>query len=113
FFFPDDSKFSFESFEIRAPGDSAVFQKGRTDQLGRVALLPDRPGPWKVRVYSDDGHGADVTVEVASDRALRNYSRSLFDRYARAFTGAGFILGIFGLIQLGKSLTKKKQKEER
>jgi nickel transport protein len=109
FFFPDESKFSFENFEIMAPGDSMVFQKGRTDALGRVLLAPDRPGAWRVRVFSDDGHGADVTVDVDAARTLKTYSRSLFDRYSRAFAGAGFILGAFGFINLFNSLLKRRK----
>ena len=108
FFFPDNSKFSYENFEIRAPGEAAIFQKGRTDRLGRVALLPERPGIWHVRVFSEDGHGADVEVNVGPNQTVTNYSRSLFDRYSRVFVGAGFIFGFFGLLILIPHLYKKR-----
>ena len=113
FFFPDNSKFSYENFEIRAPGEAAIFQKGRTDRLGRVALLPDRQGIWRVRVFSDDGHGADVEVNVGPNQTVTNYSRSLFDRYSRVFVGAGFIFGSFGLLILIPHLYKKRITHEK
>jgi nickel transport protein len=107
FFFPDNSKFSYEEFEIKAPGDSIIFQKGHTDRLGRIALMPDRPGVWRVRVFSEDGHGAIVKVDVGTNQILKDYSRSLFDRYSRVMTGAGIILGIFGIIMLVQEFNKK------
>lgn len=110
FFFSDDSKFSFENFEVRAPGDSGIFQRGRTDRLGRVVLAPDRPGTWQVRVHSEDGHGTEVGVNVGPDGALAAYSRSFFDRYSRTFTGAGFILGAFGLYNLFNALYRQRKK---
>lgn len=113
FFFPDNSKFSYEEFEIKAPGDSIIFQKGHTDKLGRIALMPDRPGIWKVRVYSVDGHGATVKVDVGPNQILKDYSRSLYDRYSRIMTGAGIILGLFGIIMLVQQLNKKGIKDEK
>lgn len=107
FFFPDNSKFSYEDFEIKAPGDSIIFQKGHTDRLGRIVFLPDRPGIWQVRVFSADGHGATVKVDVGPNQILKDYSRSLFDRYSRGMTGAGIILGIFGIIMLVQQHNKK------
>lgn len=113
FFFPDNSKFSYEEFEIKAPGDSIIFQKGHTDRLGRIALMPDRPGIWQVRVFSVDGHGATVKVDVGLNQILKDYSRSLFDRYSRVMTGAGIILGIFGIIMLVQQLNKKGIRNEK
>ena len=106
-FFSDNSKFSYEHFEIFAPGERTVFQKGFTDKLGRVALLPDRPGTWRIRTFSEDGHGANVKVEVGPNQILKNYSRSPFDRYSRVFTGAGLIFGIFGFIIVIQQLKRK------
>jgi nickel transport protein len=106
-FFADNSKFSYEHFEIFSPGEKTVFQKGFTDKLGRIALMPDKPGTWGIRTFSEDGHGAEVKVEVGPNQILKNYSRSLYDRYSRVFTGAGLIFGIFGFIIIMQQLKGK------
>lgn len=61
----DGQPFSFESFEVYGPGDRAPHQIGRTDKHGRVSFVPDRPGDWTVKVWSEDGHGLTATVAVA------------------------------------------------
>lgn len=46
--------------------DGAVFANGVTDADGRASFKPDRPGAWRVRVASGDGHGAVVNVDVTA-----------------------------------------------
>jgi hypothetical protein len=46
--------------------DGAVFASGVTDAGGQVSFLPDRPGAWRVRVASADGHGAVVNVDLTT-----------------------------------------------
>lgn len=46
--------------------DGAVFASGVTDADGRASFRPDRPGAWRVRVASGDGHGAVVNVDVTA-----------------------------------------------
>ena len=57
FFFGDNMAFSYESYEIYAPNESIPFQTGRTDKLGRISLLPDREGVWRIKIFSESGHG--------------------------------------------------------
>lgn len=61
----DGLPFSFESYEVFGPDDRAPHQIGRTDKHGRVSFVPDRPGDWTVKVWSEDGHGLTATVAVA------------------------------------------------
>jgi nickel transport protein len=59
-------------FEVYPPEGERPWSTGMTDGQGAVVFLPDRPGPWRVRVWSEEGHGADLTVEVgAAGRPLR------------------------------------------
>lgn len=98
FYFPDNTKFSYESFEIYKNNSKTPFQVGRTDALGRAVFCPDESGEWIVKTFSEDGHGKMVKVYV--DNATATSTPSLFDRYKKLFVGAGFILGIFGLIEI-------------
>jgi len=65
-FFPDGEPLAYAPFELYSPADPAVaHQKGRTDRAGYVAFVPNAPGPWRVKVFDDTGHGLDL--EVPSD----------------------------------------------
>lgn len=46
--------------------DGAVFANGVTDAGGLVSFKPARPGAWRVRVASGDGHGAVVNIDVTA-----------------------------------------------
>lgn len=98
FYFPDNTKFSYENFEIYKNGSKTPFQVGRTDALGRAVFCPDESGEWIVKAFSEDGHGKIVKVYV--DNAKATSTSSLFDRYEKLFVGIGFILGIFGLTEI-------------
>lgn len=100
----DGSAFSYESFEVFRPGETTPFQIGRSDALGRVSFLPDRAGEWRVRVFSEDGHGADLRVSAspAGDRAA-DRSPPPANRASRIVLGLGVILGVFGTWSLIRS----------
>jgi nickel transport protein len=98
FFFPDGSDFSFESYEVYRAGDELPFQVGRTDEKGRVAFLPDRAGTWRVKAFSKDGHGADLSFSTAVGGGVRDPDRPLLDRHLRIVVGVSVIFGLFGLV---------------
>ena len=106
FFFGDGSPFSYEQFEVYREGESTPFQTGRTDALGRMTLLPDRAGKWRIKVHSEDGHGAELTLPLDEQRRVDSVSQPFFARYAPLLTGLGIILGTFGLISLLMRKTK-------
>jgi nickel transport protein len=49
--------------------DGTLHQTGRSDRLGRVAFVPDRPGPWRIEIADAAGHQAAKTFEIGPDRA--------------------------------------------
>ena len=100
FSFGDGSPFSYEQFEVYREGESTPFQTGRTDALGRMTLLPDRAGTWRIKVHSEDGHGAELTLPLDEQRRVDSVPQPFFARYAPLLTGLGIILGTFGLISL-------------
>jgi nickel transport protein len=99
-FFADGNEFSFESYEVYHAGEEIPFQVGRTDALGRLVFRPDRAGTWRVKVFSEDGHGADLSLTTGVQGAVESADRSLFERHSRLVVGVSIIFGIFGLVSL-------------
>lgn len=96
----EGTPFAFESYEIYREGEEAPVQVGQTDHRGRIAFLPDRAGRWRVKAFSEDGHGLDFTLETDERQALREEGKPLYERYQRIAVGLAVILGIFGLLML-------------
>ena len=99
-FFADGNEFSFEGYEVYRAGEEIPFQVGRTDAHGRVVFLPDRAGAWRVKAFSEDGHGAEISLTTGAQGAIESADRSLFERYSRLVVGVSIIFGIFGLVSL-------------
>jgi len=103
FHFADGSPFSYESFEVTKPGEKIPFQVGRTDAEGRVVFVPDVDGEWRVRVFSEDGHGADFAVDVAAAREGGGTDvggAAALPRPVRVLVGLAVIFGVFGTLSL-------------
>ena len=100
--------FSFERYEVFGPGDRAPYQVGRSDRAGLVSFVPDRPGDWTVKIWSEDGHGLTATVAV-EDHQTRSPERGQGAGLNR-FGGA--VLGVVGILVLGliiASITRRRR----
>jgi nickel transport protein len=93
----DGAPFSFESCEVTPPAGDAPAQVGRTDHLGRVVFLADRPGDWRVRVVAQDGHGIDLTVPVGADLLPTRNRATGPTRPVDLVTGVSLLFGLFGV----------------
>ena len=100
FFFADGSDFSFESYEVYRAGHEVPFQVGRTDLKGRVVFLPDRAGTWRIKVFSEDGHGADISFSTGAKGESGDAERPFLERHLRILVGVSVIFGVFGLASL-------------
>ena len=100
FFFADGKDFSFESYEVYRAGEEVPFQVGRTDQKGRVVFLPDRAGTWRIKAFSEDGHGADLSFSTGAKGVGGDASQPLLERHLRIVVGVSVIFGLFGLVSL-------------
>ena len=98
--FGGGEEFSFETYEIYRTGEEIPFQVGRTDVKGRLVFLPDRPGTWRVKAFSEDGHGVDISVTTDAKGGVEGATEPPLDRHARIIVGVALIFGIFGLISL-------------
>jgi nickel transport protein len=97
--YADGSPFSYESAEVFRPAESIPFLAGRTDANGRLAFVPDRAGEWRVRAFSEDGHGGDFTVSAGGD-GTAPAGRSPLGAFERVAVGVALLFGIFGIWSL-------------
>ena len=97
--FADGEPFSFEAFEVYAAGSDKPFAVGRTDAQGRAVFMPPEAGEVRLRAFAADGHGVDLKFDPPrGGEAVAAAAPE--DRGAKLLFGAGFLLGLFGLIQL-------------
>jgi len=101
----DGSPFSYELAEVYRPAESVPFLAGRTDANGRLAFVPDRAGDWRVRAFSEDGHGGDFTVATGGEGGTPARSEGLGTLGGFA-VGLSILFGAFGLWSL---FVRKKQ----
>jgi nickel transport protein len=103
-FYADSTPFDFHQYEVYRDGEDLPFQVGQTDALGRVVFVPDQEGTWRLRAFSEDGHGADFTFETDAETdaggAAVQSDQPLIRRYTMIFVGVGIILGAFGVFSL-------------
>lgn len=96
----------FGPYEVFAPGLETSFQSGRVNALGEVSFRPDRPGTWRVRVATEDGHGAVIRLEVDEAgvaAALSTEHGHAHGHWPRVVAALGYLLGVFGLLALWRA----------
>lgn len=99
-FFVDNTPFTFEGYEIYREGEKLPYQVGRTDSQGRIAFLPDRASTWRIKAFSEDGHGLDFKVSTDAAAELAGSEKPAYERYGRIVVGVAVILGPFGALSL-------------
>ncbi len=99
-FYPDNTKFSYENYEIFRPDEEIPFQVGRTDAHGRIVFAPDQAGTWNIKAFSEDGHGMEISVEVDENNVLSDTDKPLGNRLSRLMVGVAVIFGLFGFLSI-------------
>jgi len=107
FSFTQEDDFSFQSYEVYAPSSEMPFSVGRTDALSRVSFLPNKQGTWKVKAFSEDGHGKVVDIEV-DENMLAKIDADTNNTFVKALIGIMILFGIFGLIYIKKDRKNEK-----
>lgn len=98
-YFPGADKPWFEPYEVHAPGLEYPFQTGRINARGELSFRPDRSGQWRVRVFTEDGHGVVIDIEVDETRvvtAARGQAAHAHDYWLRVLAGLGALILVFG-----------------
>jgi len=98
--FADGNAFAFEAYEVYRADDDIPFQVGRTDAQGRVVFIPDRAGTWRVKAFSEDGHGVDFSFTTGVSSDARDANAPALGRHLRILVGVSVIFGVFGLVTL-------------
>lgn len=100
-FYADGTKFSYESYEIYKPGDEEKpFQVGRTDQKGRICFLPDQDGKWRIKAFTEDGHGVNFVVEIREGENVSVKKIDFFERFSKPVFGVGLLLTVFSVLNI-------------
>lgn len=110
----DGEPFADQRYDLYRPGEAERYQSGRTDGDGRVVFFPGTGGDWRLRAFSEDGHGVDMTVAVAMtatpapstpapdtitvDAATARTPCN--SRTQRIVTGVSLLFGFFGVVML-------------
>jgi nickel transport protein len=89
-------------YEVYAPSEASPWQAGQVDRNGWLAFVPDRPGPWRVKVVEDAGHGFEIAVEgaAAAGAAPPDGRPSLAALLVRPLAGAAAIAAVFAVLFL-------------
>ncbi|MHC3994602.1 hypothetical protein ACXWTF_07205 [Thiomicrolovo sp. ZZH C-3] len=107
FAYADQSDFSYQAYELYAPGETIPYQVGRTDKASSLCFRPTKQGVWTLKAFGEDGHGAAVEITVDEHLALDGYAQPLFERFQKAFVGLALIFALF----CGLYLYKKRRVE--
>ena len=99
-FYEAGNDFSFEGYELYRAGEETPFQVGRTDLHGRVVFIPDRAGTWRIKVFSEDGHGAEFSFTTTAEVGVGAVESPFVERHLRIITGVSVVFGLFGLLNL-------------
>jgi nickel transport protein len=102
--FADGEPLAYVAFEVYAPADGAVpWQTGRTDRAGWLAFVPDAPGPWRVRVLEESGHGLDLKVDAAAPTAAAPSGPATATAYLLRLVAGLLVIGaIFAALALAR-----------
>ena len=117
FFYSTGELMSYLEAKVFSPADEKVaYQSGRTDEGGRFAFTPNKPGTWRVVVNDEDGHRAEAAVDVTEEflkaDASAGSSGSLvqekkaapegLDLYLRAGLGVSLLFNIAAFVLLAR-----------
>lgn len=97
----------FEPYRVYAPESDVAFQTGRTDRLGRVSFVPDRPGEWRVVIATEDGHGTTLVVPVDDEAGTAAKHAPRRGGFAMTLAGVGYLLGAAGVLLLWRQRNRR------
>jgi nickel transport protein len=101
--FPGGDQPVFESYEVFAPGGDTPFQSGHINAVGELSFRPDRGGSWRIRVFTEDGHGTVIDLDVDATggvAATPGHHEHPGNYWLRALAALGYLFGVFGLLIL-------------
>jgi len=82
-------------FEAAPAGETRAAVTGLTDIEGRAVIVADVPGRWRLRAFSNDGHGAVVEFDVAASAADMVPASAPVPRWMRVAFGLALLFFVF------------------
>jgi nickel transport protein len=98
--FANKTAFSHHPYEIIRPNETAPCFTGETDADGRIVFVPDSSGAWRIRTYSEDGHGLNITLIAEGGRVIPPHDEPAAIGYTRLLLGLVILLALFNLYAL-------------
>lgn len=92
--------FSLQKYEIFRPDEAIPCLTGRTDTEGRIMFIPDSSGTWRIKAYSEDGHGLNISLGTDGREVFFPPEESSSRNYTGLLLGLVIILGLFNLYAL-------------
>jgi len=86
-------------FEAAPMGAAQAAVTGLTDAEGRAVIVADVPGRWRLRAFSNDGHGAVVEFDVAASTADTVPVSTPVPRWMRVAFGLALLFFVFSSLQ--------------
>lgn len=104
FMYSTGEAMSYREAKVFSPDDEKfAFQTGRTDEHGRFAFTPDKPGKWRVIVRDEEGHQCVAEVEASGDASVTasdsSQSQTNSELLVRALLGVSVIFNIALIIR--------------
>jgi nickel transport protein len=98
--YADGTPFAFESYEIHAAGESTPIQVGRSNAQGRIAFVAPQAGRFRLRAFSEDGHGVDFLFDAHATATVHADAPAVLPRGTKILVGLALLFGLFGILSL-------------
>lgn len=96
----DDTPVANSEYELSVAGAETPYQTGKTDSLGRVVFTPGEVREWRLRVFSQDGHGIDTTFELGPGGVSHTHHEHTSSQITSLILGLGILFSVFGLLMI-------------
>lgn len=96
----DGTPLSDARYELSVVGVDRPYQTGYTDARGRVVFIPGDDRQWRLRVFSQDGHGIDTGFELDRSTLRRSQIDLPVSGITKVILGIGILLSGFGILML-------------
>jgi nickel transport protein len=96
----DDTPLAEAGYELSVAGAEVPYQSGKTDTLGRVVFSPGDTREWRLRVFSEDGHGIDTRFELTPGTVSHAHADHTDLDITKLVLGIGILLSGFAMMML-------------
>jgi len=100
--YDDGEPFSGARYEAGPVDAEKPALTGTTDRTGRVVIFGDAPGRWKLRAFSEDGHGIALEFDRGSDSDAERASETVKSQAAvPKWVGFVVLFAVFAALRRG------------